>query len=459
MSVPRFIVAGVEPGPALDLVAGALLAGLGEQRSVRPVLIGLDVPLWRLLYKGAAKAPRVVDPALHSHALAAELYDYWAEKADLVMFVAARPVLDRWEGVEGSRAVDFAQRLDAPLVLVLDARDRGATAAAAVCGVQALAKQADVAGLVVVGGDDSAAGRELMESLRRDVALPLRGHIPPQLSEQFVRQRAAATSGVRTLGPKPAQGSEQRLCAEAATYLRLDELEAIATQRGYLPAVRRRVLVPQPAAAGLSLAVAWGPPLEPLALENVDVLQAMGVELMPLNIARDRELPAGISGLLMAGQLDEAKLAALAENRELIGELAAKIGEGLPTMALGGGALLLLRRLADSHGRSHELVGVVPAEAELIEWYDRPRYVRVAATRDNPFDEGENTLYELFDLEFLMLEQESFAYRVETAGDESQAEGFAVHRCLASSLYPSFALCPAMAERFVAAMRLGGQWH
>ena len=459
MSVPRFIVAGVEPGPALDLVAGALVAGLGEQHAVRPVLIGLDLPLWRLLYKTAAKAPRVVDPALHSHALAAELYDYWAEKVDLVLFVAARPVLDRWEGVDGSRAIDFAERLDAPLVLVLDARDRGATAAAAVCGVRALATRAEVAGLVVVGGDDSAAGRELMESLRRDVALPLRGHIPPQLSEQFVRQRVAAASGVRTLGPKPAQGSEQRLCEEAATYLRLDELEAIASQRGYLPSVRRRVLVPQPAAAGLSLAVAWGPPLEPLALENVDVLQAMGVELMPLNISRDRELPQGISGLLITGQLDEAKLAALAENRELVGELAAKIGEGLPTMAIGGGALLLLRRLADSRGRSHELVGIVPAEAELIEWYDRPRYVRVAATRENPFDEGENTLYELFDLEFLMLEQESFAYRVETGGDESQAEGFAVHRCLASSLYPSLALCPAMAERFVAAMRLGGQWH
>ena len=164
MSVPRFIVAGLEPGPALDLVAGALLAGLDEQRTVRPVLIGLDVPLWRLLYKGAAKAPRVVDPALHSHALAAELYDYWAESVDLALFVAARPVLDRWEGVQGSRAVDFAERLDAPLVLVLDARDRGATAVAAVCGVRALAKQADVAGLIVVGGDDSAAGRELMES-------------------------------------------------------------------------------------------------------------------------------------------------------------------------------------------------------------------------------------------------------------------------------------------------------
>ena len=45
--------------------------------------------------------------------------------------VAVRPALDRWEGVEGSRPVDYATRLDSPRVLVLDARDRGATAAEA----------------------------------------------------------------------------------------------------------------------------------------------------------------------------------------------------------------------------------------------------------------------------------------------------------------------------------------
>jgi cobyrinic acid a,c-diamide synthase len=460
VSVPRLMLAGVEPGPAVSLTAGALVAGLDERRTVRPIMLGLDVPLFRVLYATAVKAPRVVDPALHGQTAAAELCEYWAENVAMTVFVAALPALDRWEGIEASRPVDFAERIDAPVVLVLDARERGATAAAAVHGVRALARRADIAGLVIVGADDSTVGRELLETLRRDVALPVLGRIPPQLSEQFARQQAAVASGaMRTVGPKPAPGSDARLCKEAAAYLQLDEFDAIAARRGYLPAVERRLLAPDGTAAGLTLAVAWGAPLQPLALENLDVLQAMGVELAPLNIARDRELPDGVNGLFIAGQVDEQQLGAFAGNGELLTALAAAIDEGLPTLALGGGALLLMRRLADSRGRSHELAGVVPAEAEMIETYDRPRYVKVSATRANPYDEGENLLYELFDLEFLMLEQDAFAYQVEMGGDTAQAEGFAVSRCLASTLYPSFAHSPAMVGRFVAAMRLGVQWH
>jgi len=123
---------------------------------------------------------------------------------------------------------------------------------------------------------------------------------------------------------------------------------------------------------------------------------------------------------------------------------------------MGGGALLLLRRLADSRGRSHELAGVLPAEAELVEWYERPRYVRAQAGRGNPFDEGENLLYELFDLEFLLLEQESFAYHVGDADEPGQAEGFAFSRCLATSLYASLPRCRALATNFAATMRLVG---
>jgi cobyrinic acid a,c-diamide synthase len=454
LSVPRMVVAGLDTGPALELAAGALLAALGRQGIARAILIGLDVHLWELLYGGSGKAPRVLDPALHDESVAAELSGRWAEGCDVNVYVAARPALDSWEGVPGSRPIDVAHRLDAPLVLVLDARDRGATAAAAVFGARALAGRADVSGLVIVGGEDSP-GNELLTVLRRDVGLPILGHIPPQLSEQFVRQRAVRTGAVRLIGPKPSSGDEQRLCEEASSYLNTAELQAIAARRGFVPAVQRRLFAGETAAVGLRLGVAWGPPLQPLALENIDVLQSLGVELVPLHLARDKTLPPGIDGLVIAGQLDEQALAAFAGNGELLSALADGIGSGLPTMAIGGGALLLLRRLADSRGRSYDLAGVFPAEAELIEWYDRPRYVRAAATRANPFDEGDNVLYELFDLEFLVLEQESFAYRVSIEGADV-AEGFASGRCLATTLYPSFALSPGMSTRFVAAMRMAG---
>src|SRR5674476_899556 len=77
---------------------------------------------------------------------------------------------------------------------------------------------------------------------------------------------------------------------------------------------------------------------------------------------------------------------------------------------------------------------------------------KVQAARGNPFDEGENLLYELFDLEFLLLEQESFAYHVGDAGEPGQAEGFALGHCLATTLYPSLPRCPALAASFDAAM-------
>jgi cobyrinic acid a,c-diamide synthase len=454
MCAQRLVVGGLEPGPAVGLAAGALLAAFADRATARPVLIGLDVPLWRLLYDADSKPPRVLDPALHGWPLAAELYDWWAEGVDLVVFVAAEPVLDRWQGAEGSRALDVAARFDAPLVLVLDARERGPTAAAGVLGVRALARRAELAGVIVVGGDDRSPAGELGALLRDEVGLPVLGWIPPQLSEQYAREQAVP-AGVRQLGPRPATGSAQRLCREAATYLQADEIDEAARRSGYLPSAERRVLLPAPVATGLSLAVAWGPPLQPLALENIDALQASGVTLTPLHVSRDRELPPDVSGLYLAGRIDEDQLQAFAANKALHAALATAIADGLPTLAVGGGALLLLRRLADSRGRSHDLAGVLPAEAELLEWYERPRYVQVRTAPGNPFDEGEGVAHELFDLEFLVLEREACGYEVLGEG-EAQGEGFAVGRCLATTLYLSLPVRPQLTRRFLETMRAVG---
>ncbi len=243
------------------------------------------------------------------------------------------------------------------------------------------------------------------------------------------------------------------MCREAATYLDRAGIEAAAARRGFLPARPRRLLAPLPTATGLKLAVAWGAPLEPFALEAIDLFKAQGLELEPFHLEKDAALPAGSAGLYVAGLLDEERLGAFAANEALKAAIAEAVDGGLPTLALGGGALLLLRRLADSRGRTHELAGVLPGEAELLEWYDRPRYVQATAARENPYVQGEATLYELFDLEFLTLQQEAFAWRL-GGGEEGQVEGFVHERCLATTLVPSLPAVPDLAAGFVAAMRL-----
>ena len=298
------------PGPALDLVAGALLAGFGEQRATRAILLGFDLPLWRLTYDVAARAPRALDPALYPAPVADELFDQWSERMDLALVIGVRPLLDKWEGVNGSRAADLARRLDAPVILVLDARGRGASAAAAVYGTRALASQLEIGGVVLVGGDDSAAGAELQEALRRDVGLPLLGQVPPQLTEQFLRQYAAASGSVRTLGGSRAPEADPGAALPRGRPPTCASTRSPPWPRGaaFCRSAPRRLLLAETSATDLVVAVAWGPPLQPVMLENVDVLQAMGVNLVPLNIARDRELPEPCDGLLFSGTLDEQSI-------------------------------------------------------------------------------------------------------------------------------------------------------
>jgi cobyrinic acid a,c-diamide synthase len=435
------------------LAAGALLAAFADEHAVRPVLLGADVPLWRLLCDAAARTPRLLDPRLVDDAVAGELYDEWAADTDLTVIVAVEPALDRWEGVKGSRPLDVVLALDAPLVLVADARERGDTLGAWICGLKLLARDLEFAGVIVVGGDEQGRAEGLRALIEDTAKLPVLGWVPPRLSEHFARRFGGGQDVPRQVGlQSPPENGEAALCREAATHLDTAGIEAAAARRGFLPARPRRVLAPQPAAAGLRLAVAWGAPLEPFALEAIDLFKAQGLELEPVHLEKDEALPAGAAGLYIAGLLDEERLDAFATNEALKADVAGAIARGLPTLALGGGALLLLRRLADTRGRTHELAGVLPGEAELLEWYDRPRYLEATAARENPYLQGDATLYEVFDLEFLTLQQEAFAWRL-GGGEEGQVEGFVHERCLATTLMPSLPAAPGLAAGFVGAMR------
>ena len=186
-------------------------------------------------------------------------------------------------------------------MLVVDARERGATAAAAACGARMLAGDLEFAGAIVVGGDDPSPAGELRRILEETARLPVLGWLPPQLSEQFARQYRRRPSALRQIGPQPVKGGEAALCREAGGYLgsrrpggggRAPRLPAGAAA----PAAR--------AAPGRRRAHArcrLGPPLEPFALEAIDLFKAMGLTLEPMRIGSDKTLPEGADGLFLAG--------------------------------------------------------------------------------------------------------------------------------------------------------------
>ena len=316
MSVPRLIVAGLEPGPAVDLAAGALLAGFGEQRTVRRCCSASTFRSGDFSTRRAAKAPRVVDPALHAMPSPRSCTTTGPRRSTRCW---------SWRRAPPSTA-GRASRARAPSTSPRASMRRLCWSSTRATAAPRLPPPSAACELWP-GMRDGRAHRRRRRRLRRRArahgeccvamsALPL-GAIPPQLSEQFVRQRAAAASGVRTWAPSrpraassgSARGGDLPAAGRAGGRGGSARLSAGAAAAGARAATRRRR-----SESGRRLGAAAGAAWR--SRTSTCYRRWVSSSCRSTSPATGSCLRAS-AGCCIAGQLDEAQLAAFAENREL----------------------------------------------------------------------------------------------------------------------------------------------
>jgi cobyrinic acid a,c-diamide synthase len=97
---------------------------------------------------------------------------------------------------------------------------------------------------------------------------------------------------------------------------------------------------------------------------NLDLLKAMGAELVFFSPLADPELPA-VDSVYLPGGYPELHLPQLSANRSLARALRNHVDAGKPLYAECGGMLYLLDSLADVKGQRHELAGILPGSAAM----------------------------------------------------------------------------------------------
>jgi len=441
MVIPRIVVAGTHSGVGKTTVATGLMAALAARGlEVAPFKVGPDFidPSYHALATG--RPGRNLDAYLSGPELMAPLLLHGAEGADVAVIEGVMGLFDgKAGGGELASTAQVAKRLEAPVVLVVDASAMARSAAPIVHGFATFDPELRLAGVILnrVGSDGHEA---MLREALEPVGVPVLG---------VIRRRADLVAPERHLGLVPAIEREARareqVAALGAAVGGAVELDVVMWLARSAPPLED---VPwEPAEwewPGVRVAVAGGPAFSFRYRENLESLEAAGAELAEFDPLRDEALPEGTAALYLGGGFPEVYAAELAENRPLREEVAAAAGAGLPIVAECGGLLYLAREL---DGRA--MCGVLPTAARMTDRLTLG-YREAMALADSPLcSRGQRVRGHEFHYSALVdPDPGSPAWRLEAHGGERD-EGFVAGRVHASYLHTHWAGAAALPARLV----------
>ncbi len=406
---------------------------------VAPFKVGPDFidPSYHTL--AAGRTGRNLDAFLSGEGLVRPLFKHGARGADIAVVEGVMGLFDGKSGGAFASTAHVAKLLDAPVLLVVDARAMAGSAAAMVHGYATFDPEVRVAGVVLnrVGSDThermlrealAPLGIPVVGVLRRDTEISTPDRhlgLVPAVERRDEARRMIDLLGSVMAGSCDLEGIMQ--LASTAGSINEEPWSAEASETG--PAVR--------------ISVAAGPSFSFLYRENVELLEGAGAEVVTFDPTSDEALPANTDALYLGGGFPETYAEALSANepmRECVREFAAS---GRPIVAECGGLLYLSREL---DGQS--MCGVLDVEAHMTGRL-KLGYREATALTDSPIADRGATVH-----------GHEFHYSaVEPSAGSSPAwemsgrgvEGFVAGGVHASYLHTHWASTPEIPGRFVRA--------
>lgn len=330
--------------------------------AVQPFKKGPDYidPIWLGLASG--RDCRNLDFNLMSPDEIRGMFDRFNSHADISLIEGNKGLYDGLD-LEGSNSnAALAKLLQAPVVLVIDARGMTRGIAPLILGYQAFDKDIQIAGVILNNIGGSRHESKLRAVIEHYTDVPVVGAVHHNKDLQILERHlglmpaneaAEATRQVDDIGRLvESQVDMERLLAIAGTAPASPETEE-----------------PFTAAAGdkLRIGVAKDRAFGFYYADDFEAMRQAGAELVFVDMLQDKTLPP-VDGLFIGGGFPEAAMTELEANKEMRAQVKDAIESGLPTYAECGGLMYLTRSIQWKEGR-HEMAGVIPGD---IVMHERP---------------------------------------------------------------------------------------
>ena len=491
-NIPRVVIAGTQSGSGKTTLVTGLLAALKAR--------GLRVQSYKV-------GPDYIDPGFHALASGrpAHNLDTWLVGEERLPALFAESMGDAdlavIEGVMGlydggrkgvSSTAEVAKLLDAPVLLAIDCKSMGASAAAIALGFRAYDKGVDIAG-VLLNRLGSSTHEAMIRSAMEGIQMPVYGAVHRDdslhLSERHLgltpTTETEAAGVVKKMGEaiegqvdiaKLVELAKKALPLHVSTAPPLGELssdsetERVTQDRDsrFCQQVENLVTpLPSPPLRGTSprggglerkrslrIAVARDAAFSFYYPTSLAVLERLGATLVPFSPLEDAALPEDVSGALFGGGFPEMFAEKLAANQSMRAAIRAAAARGLPIYAECGGYMYLMEELVDFDGNHHAMCGVFSGSAVMTKKLQMVGYVTARLNEDT-----------ILGTSGTELKGHEFHFSQEEEGNEparpftftklrngmAYAAGQRYKNALGSYLHLHFAGCPEAAKHFVEA--------
>jgi len=376
-NIPRIIIAGTQSGVGKTTIVTGLLAAIKLQ--------GLTVQSYKV-------GPDYIDPGYHQLASGkvAHNLDTWLVPTDKVVPIFVKTAVGNdiviVEGVMGlydggregvSSTAAIAKLLKAPVILVIDAKSMGESAAAIALGFKMYDQEVNLVGVIINRLGSVSHQKMVTEALER-IGIPVLG---------CIFRNEAISMPERHLGLTPvteynAQDRIAELCVQISEQVDVKKIISIAKSAPELSTMVENKSTPNPSSPIVRIGVAQDEAFSFYYPESLEVLKTMGAEIVPFSPLNDTHLP-NVDGLLFGGGFPEMFVSQLSCNMSMRQSIYNACQHNMPVYAECGGFMYLSKKIIDFDAQHYDMVGAIPASCSMKSKLQTVGYVEATALIDN----------------------------------------------------------------------------
>jgi cobyrinic acid a,c-diamide synthase len=442
----RVVLAGTGSAVGKTTIATGIMKALSEEQNVQPFKAGPDYIDTTYHTMATGNVSRNLDSFFMSDGQIRAAFERGLKISNSKMGVieGVRGLYEGMGPIEdvGSTA-SIAKALNAPVILILNARSLVKSAAAVVIGFKTLDPTIRIEGVILNLVKNRKHYLKAKESVEKLANTPVIGGIPRDEAISVEQRHLGLVPAVEMENIKRSIDDWGRIMGEN---IDLDALIAIMKGAGKLPE-GREPLFQQENTKKLKIGIARDEVFTFYYQDNLEALEANNAELVYFSPLNDEQVP-DVDGIYIGGGYPEIFARELEANQTMRRSMNKFHQEDHPIYAECGGLMYLTRSI-----NQHEMCDVFGYNSHMTKKPQALSYVIARAAHDNIIiPEGETFHGHEFHYSKLELEGKNpkFAFEVlRGRGVTDSMDGLMSKNTLASYVHTHVAACPTFASRLV----------